>query len=64
MYTIWTFFSQMIKLNNEQIIIVNDILYWKNKYTHQNLYIILTRNAWTKKTFTLMCITKYATILY
>ncbi len=48
--------SQMKELNHEQRIIVNDILYKKNKNPTKLLQVFLTWDVGTTKTYTLMCI--------
>jgi hypothetical protein len=46
----------MRQSNNEQIIIVDDILYQKIKSTTKPFHIFLTSGARIGKTFTFMCI--------
>jgi hypothetical protein len=58
------FASQMRKFNDEQHLIVDDILYKKNKNPMQPLYIFLTWGIGTRKTFTLMCIIQYMLSYY
>jgi hypothetical protein len=50
------FFPQMKKLNVEQRIIVDDVVYRKNKYSSKPLHLFLTRGARIGKKFTFMCL--------
>ncbi len=56
MFHMKKFASQMKELNHEQRIIVNDILYKKNKNPTKLLQVFLTWDVGTTKTYTLMCI--------
>jgi hypothetical protein len=50
------FSSHMRQLNNEQITIVDDIIYQKIKNLTKPFHIFLTGGARTRKMFTFMCI--------